>query len=156
MFASAINTQMDTVQASGVVSSLVITAATAGAGFSASDLNFNNTVIGYATLMENAGEGYTISTYAGAQATLEKLDAEMLFINGERAKIGSVVNRLEYAIDNLRNVSMNTKASRSQILDADYAEQSTELARTQIIQQAATSVLAQANSTQESVLKLLQ
>jgi flagellin len=59
-------------------------------------------------------------------------------------------------MDNLSNVSMNTTASRSQIEDADYAKASTDMARTQIMQQAATAVLAQANMDQQTVLKLLQ
>jgi flagellin len=63
---------------------------------------------------------------------------------------------LDYIMDNLANVSMNTEASRSQIEDADYAKASTEMARTQIMQQAATAVLAQANMDQQTVLKLLQ
>jgi flagellin len=63
---------------------------------------------------------------------------------------------LEHTIDNLMNVSVNTSASRSQIEDADYAAASTELARTQIMQQAATAILAQANADQQGVLKLLQ
>jgi flagellin len=66
------------------------------------------------------------------------------------------MNRLTYAGDNLTNISRNTTESRSRILDADYAKASSELARTQIIQQAATAVLAQANMDQQSVLKLLQ
>jgi flagellin len=70
--------------------------------------------------------------------------------------MGAKINRFTYAIDNLTNVSVNTAASRSRILDADYAKASSELSRTQIIQQAATSVLAQANMDQQSVLKLLQ
>jgi len=69
--------------------------------------------------------------------------------------MGAVMNRLQYAIDNLSNVSTNSSASRSQIQDADYAKASTELARTQIMQQAGTAVLAQANMSQQSVLKLL-
>jgi flagellin len=73
-----------------------------------------------------------------------------------RASMGAVMNRLEHVIDNLTNVVMNSEASRSQIEDADYAKASTELARTQIMQQAATAVLAQANTSQQSVLKLLQ
>ena len=77
-------------------------------------------------------------------------------INDERATFGAVINRLNYAGDNLTNVSLNTSESRSRILDADYAKASSELARTQIIQQAATAVLAQANMDQQSVLKLLQ
>jgi flagellin len=70
--------------------------------------------------------------------------------------MGAVMNRLDYIMDNLANVSMNTEASRSQIEDADYAKASTQMARTQIMQQAATAVLAQANMDQQTVLKLLQ
>jgi flagellin len=73
-----------------------------------------------------------------------------------RANMGAVMNRLEHVIDNLTNVVMNSEASRSQIEDADYAKASTELARTQIMQQAATAVLAQENTSQLTVLKLLQ
>jgi flagellin len=77
-------------------------------------------------------------------------------IAATRATMGAVMNRLEHVIDNLTNVVMNSEASRSQIQDADYAKASTELARTQIMQQAATAVLAQANTSQQTVLKLLQ
>ena len=66
------------------------------------------------------------------------------------------MNRLSYTVDNLTNVSANTSESRSRILDADYAKASTELAKTQIMQQASTAVLAQANMSLETVLKLLQ
>ena len=97
-----------------------------------------------------------IDTGAAASAVLEKLDLAMDKVNGTRATMGAVMNRLEHVIDNLMNVSMNTSASRSQIEDADYAAASTELARTQIMQQAATAVLAQANADQQNVLKLLQ
>jgi len=77
-------------------------------------------------------------------------------VNTARASAGAVINRLEYAVDNLANVSQNTAASRSRILDADYASESTELARTQIIQQAGTAMLAQANQQAQSVLALLK
>ena len=77
-------------------------------------------------------------------------------IAATRATMGAVMNRLEHVISNLTNVVMNSEASRSQIEDADYAQASTELARTQIMQQAATAVLAQANTSQQTVLKLLQ
>ena len=70
--------------------------------------------------------------------------------------MGSTINRLNYAADNLSNVSMNTSASRSRILDTDYASATTELARSQIIQQAATAMLAQANQQPQSVLSLLK
>ena len=97
-----------------------------------------------------------ISTREGAQSVLADLDVVMDKVNGTRAVMGAVMNRLDHAIDNLRNASMNQSASRSQIRDADYAQASTELARTQIMQQAATAVLAQANMSQQTVLQLLQ
>jgi flagellin len=96
-----------------------------------------------------------IRSGAHATAVLSKLDKVMDKVNANRANMGAVMNRLQYAMDNLSNVSTNTSASRSQIEDADYAAASTELAKTQIMQQAATAVLAQANSSQQSVLKLL-
>ena len=61
------------------------------------------------------------------------------------------MSRLEYASDNLQNVSQNASAARSRVLDADYATETTELARTQIIQQAGTAMLSQANQSQQSV-----
>ena len=73
-----------------------------------------------------------------------------------RSTMGAVMNRMEHVINNLSNVTTNLSASRSQIEDADYAAASTELAKTQIMQQAATAVLAQANTSQQTVLKLLQ
>jgi flagellin len=97
-----------------------------------------------------------IDNRESATAVLTKLDAVLDKVNGTRATMGAVMNRLEHVIDNLMNVSVNTEASRSQIEDADYAAASTELARTQIMQQAATAILAQANADQQGVLKLLQ
>ena len=97
-----------------------------------------------------------IDNAESARAVLAKLDTALDKVNGNRAVMGAVMNRLDYIMENLSNVSMNTSASRSQIEDADYAKASTELARTQIMQQAATAVLAQANMDQQTVLKLLQ
>ncbi len=97
-----------------------------------------------------------INTRQGATDILAKLDSAMDKVNANRANLGAVMNRLTYAMENLTNVSTNTAASRSQIEDADYAAASTELSRTQIMQQAATAVLAQANTSQQTVLKLLQ
>jgi flagellin len=96
-----------------------------------------------------------INTRDGASAVLAKLDSAMDHINATRATMGAVMNRLDHVISNLSNVSMNLSASRSQIEDADYASASTELAKNQIMQQAGTAVLAQANTSQQSVLKLL-
>ena len=97
-----------------------------------------------------------ISSSEAAQEVLIKLDVAMDKVNQTRATMGAVMNRLDHVINNLTNVSMNLSASRSQIEDSDYASASTELAKTQIMQQAATAVLAQANTSQQSVLKLLQ
>ena len=99
--------------------------------------------------------GVRIHTRDGATAVLNLLDEAMDKVNATRATMGAVMNRLDHVINNLTNVSMNMSASRSQIEDADYAASSTELAKTQIMQQAATAVLAQANTSQQSVLKLL-
>jgi flagellin len=99
--------------------------------------------------------GITLSTASGATSALATLDAAISTIDDDRATFGATINRLTYAVDNLTNVAQNTSASRSRILDTDYAKASSELARTQIIQQAATAILAQANQSQQSVLKLL-
>jgi flagellin len=96
-----------------------------------------------------------ISSLQGAQDVLKKLDVAMDKVNQTRATMGAVMNRLDHVINNLTNVSMNLSGSRSQIEDADYAAASTELAKTQIMQQASTAILAQANLSQQSVLKLL-
>lgn len=96
-----------------------------------------------------------INTRDGASAVLSLLDDAMDKVNATRATMGAVMNRMEHVINNLSNVSTNLSASRSQIEDADYAKASTDLAKTQIMQQAATAVLAQANTSQQTVLKLL-
>ena len=97
-----------------------------------------------------------IITTPNSSTALAELELGIDTINSARADIGAMVNRLTYAVDNLTNVSQYTSASRSTIQDADYAKASSELARTQIIQQAATAVLAQANTSQQTVMKLLQ
>jgi flagellin len=77
-------------------------------------------------------------------------------IDSARATMGASMSRLEYAADNLTNIAQNSSAARSRVLDADYAAETTELARTQIIQQAGTAMLAQANQSQQQVLALLR
>lgn len=97
-----------------------------------------------------------VSTATKSNNAVVGLDTALKNINAARAEIGSKINRLTYAADNLTNVSQNTSASRSQVLDTDYAQATTELARTQIISQAATAMLAQANQAPQSVLSLLR
>lgn len=104
-----------------------------------------------------SGSGsFNIATLADASTAISTIDDAIKVVDEYRAELGAKVNRLTYAIDNLTNVSQNTAASRSRVLDTDYAQATTELARTQIIQQAATAMLAQANQQPQSVLSLLQ
>ena len=98
----------------------------------------------------------SISTQSGSNAAITALDDAIVAVDDFRSDLGAKINRFTYAVDNLTNVSINTAASRSRILDTDYAKASSELSRTQIIQQAATAILAQANTDQQSVMKLLQ
>jgi flagellin len=98
----------------------------------------------------------SLTNSANAQAAIASLDDAMAVISEARANMGAVMNRLTFAADNLINVAQNSTESRSRILDTDFAKASSELARTQIISQAATSVLAQANQSTQSVMKLLQ
>jgi flagellin len=97
-----------------------------------------------------------VSTAASASAAIASIDAAINTVNSQRATIGASVNRMTYAADNITNISSNTSASRSTIMDTDYATASTNLSKTQIIQQAATAMLAQANQQPQSVLSLLK
>jgi len=97
-----------------------------------------------------------IDTLEGAQKVLGIIDTVVQNIGKAQTDIGAMVVRLHEAIDNLNTVSVNVKETRSRIEDTDYNVASADLARTQIIQQAATAILAQANVSQETVLKLLK
>jgi flagellin len=101
-------------------------------------------------------ETLSIGTQANSNTAITTLDVALTSVNKARAELGSVINRLTYAADNLSNVSQNTSASRSRVMDTDYAKATTELAKSQIIQQAATAMLAQANQQPSAVLSLLQ
>lgn len=98
----------------------------------------------------------TIDSASGASAAISALDLALSQLNTQRSTIGAAVNRLTHAVDNLTNISQNTSDSRSKVEDTDYAAATSELARQQIIQQAATAILAQANQQPQSVLSLLK
>ena len=98
----------------------------------------------------------TVTSNADANTAMGYVDTAIDAINTRRATLGAAISRLEHTVDNLENNAVNHAASRSRILDADYATETTELARTQIIQQAGTAMLAQANEKNQGVLKLLQ
>ena len=100
--------------------------------------------------------GLAISTASGATSSLDTIITALETINQQRATIGAGINRMEYAADNLTNISSNATQSRSTIMDTDYALATTQLAKTQIIQQAATAMLAQANQQPQAVMTLLK
>jgi flagellin len=98
----------------------------------------------------------TLDTATNSNSTIAAVDEAIKVLDAYRADLGAKVNRLNYAADNLTNVATNTSSARSRIQDTDYAKVTTDLARSQIIQQAATAMLAQANQQPASVLSLLQ
>jgi len=97
-----------------------------------------------------------ISTQAGSSNAIATIDRALENINSQRANLGAFQNRLNYTVNNLSNIVTNTSQSRSRILDTDYATETTNMAKSQIIQQAATAMLAQANQSAQSVLALLK
>lgn len=101
-------------------------------------------------------DSLSLDSFSSATTAIGTIDTAIETIDTFRSELGAKVNRLTYAADNLANVSQNTSESRSRILDTDYAATTTELARTQIIAQAATAMLAQANQAPQSVLSLLR
>jgi len=112
------------------------------AGFNATDLGVN---------------ALDVSTsVAAAGGAIDTVDAAIQTINTARAELGSTQNRLSKTVESLTTTSTNMSAARSRIQDTDYAKETTNLARTQIIQQAATAMLAQANQQPQSVLALLK
>ena len=98
----------------------------------------------------------SIGTSTTALTGIATLDTALGLVNTQRAAFGAIINQMTSSVDNLTNVSANTTASRSSIMDTDYATASTQLSKTQIIQQAATAMLAQANQQPQSVLALLK
>ena len=123
--------------------------------------DFNNT--GASGVMQDLNSahgsiaaGTTASALTTATAAVTEIDNVITSVNTQRATFGAAVNQLTYAVDNLANVKVNSEAARSRILDTDYAQETSELARTQIIQQAGTAMLAQANQLPQTVLSLLQ
>lgn len=148
--AAAINTGLGTI--SGVTVGLAagvmtFTSSTAGVGFDIST--------GQAGLLGGI-RSTSITSQANSNTAIAALDVALATVNTGRSEMGAVMNRLQYASDNLANISANATESRGRILDTDYAAETTELARTQIISQAGTAMLAQANQMKQTVLSLLK
>ena len=108
------------------------------------------------TLAQYLMSGATLATAASATSNIALIDTAMGTLNTQRSTIGAAVNRLSHALDNLTNVAANATDSRSKVEDTDYATATSDLARQQIIAQAATAILAQANQQPQYVLSLLK
>jgi len=108
------------------------------------------------TALSVTGLVITTTSSASASTAITTIDNALDYLNGIRASVGASINRLTYAADNLTNISQNVQASRSSVMDTDYATASTQLSRAQIVQQAATAMLAQANQQPQTVLALLK
>ena len=93
---------------------------------------------------------------AGAQKALERIDGAIDMVNTQRAELGALSNRLDKTINNLTNVVENHSATKSHIKDANFAQETSQLTKAQILNQAATSMLAQANASKQTILALLQ
>ncbi len=144
--------------------SIISLSSTVAAGITVSDVSgagdtAAGLTVGYTAATATAGAGVSsldLTTATGSQAALTTLDSAINTITDSRASMGAYQNRLTASIANLETTSMNLSASRSRILDTDYAKETTNLAKAQIISQAATAMLAQANQSGQSVLALLK
>jgi flagellin len=96
-----------------------------------------------------------VSSVDSAQRTLAMVDSALAAVNGQRAKFGALQSRFETTIANLATTSENMAASRSRIRDTDFAQETANLTRAQILQQAGTAMLSQANALPQNVLSLL-
>lgn len=134
--------------------------ATAGVTFQVGTLGDANSTItvSFSTMSASAltVAALTMTSSTLAQQGIGLIDTALTAVNTFRSTLGAKINRMTSTADNLANVSLNTSASRSRIEDTDYAKATTSLARSQIIQQAGTAMLAQANQQPQSVLSLLQ
>ena len=132
------------------------TSVSLSSGFSINQLN--TAANANATLVEDAdkrGKTFDVSTASKAQDVLDKIDSFIGFVDKKRGEFGAVQNRLESTISNQSNIAENESDARSRIRDTDYAEEAANLSQQNIIQQAATSMLTQANSRPQIALSLL-
>lgn len=124
-------------------------------GFTATGLKAMNTDLS-ASVSGASLSSISIATAAGATSAIESIDNALTTVNNTRSDLGAVTNRLDFTINNLSSISQNTSAARSRIEDADFAQESAALSRAQVLQQAGTAMLAQANAQPQQVLSLLQ
>lgn len=106
--------------------------------------------------VSNSSGSASVMSSEAALAALDNIDAAISTLNTQRANLGAISNRLDSTVNNLSNVSINLEAGRGRIEDADFAAESTAMSKAQILQQASTAMLAQANASKQNVLSLLQ
>ncbi|RCU44584.1 flagellin [Corallincola holothuriorum] len=135
------NVQANTQAGASALSTTILQNASLGAGAELSQLD--------------SVDNIDISTAIGAQEAVSVIDGALSYIDSQRASLGAVQNRLDSTISNLSNISENASNSRSGIRDTDFAEETSELSKNQVLTQAATSVLAQANQLPQAALSLL-
>lgn len=128
----------------------VTTAGAAGTGLKNMNTDLSSTVTG------SAISTISVATVNGAQDAIDSIDQALETINDTRSQLGAVSNRLDFTVSNLSNVSENTAAARSRVVDADFAAETAALSRAQVLQQASQAMLAQANARPQQVLSLLQ
>ena len=137
------------VQNSGDATKIDITA-------TAATTNLAKDISAVAASTATATSGLSVATTGSAQSAIDALDDAIQTLNSQRAELGAVSNRLDSTVSNLTNISSNLQAGRGRIEDADFAAETTSLAKSQILQQASTAMLAQANASKQNVLSLLQ
>jgi len=129
------------------------------AGINASQtitVNLDSMATSALSVAQTGASAVSITSFTAAQAAITAVDLAIEMVNGARSSMGSTMNQLSYSADNMTNISTNIAASRSSIMDTDYATASATLSKSQIIQQAATAMLAQANQQPQSVLSLIK
>jgi flagellin len=148
----------------GTVAGVGSSTTTADSGAKVQTFTASSTAFGSNSFNISSGAGglltgikdSSITTAANANSAVGAVSTALATVNAGRSEMGATMNRLQYAADNLANVSRNATESRGRVMDADYAKETTELARTQIIAQAGTAMLAQANQMKQTVLSLLK
>ena len=147
---------IDTTEANGYDGSVTGVAAKIKDAVNATGLNGITATAAAGVVTIAKTSALSVSSTANATAAVDAIDTAINTVNTQRASLGAISNRLDSTISNLTNISTNLEAGRSSIQDADFAAESTNLAKSQILQQASTAMLAQANASKQGVLQLLQ
>ena len=125
----------------------------AGTAIQTAAADMQTTTLGVTVAAVSIGGGVAV---ANIKSVVTNIDAALATVDNRRAALGAISNRFDHIVDNLQNVIMNTVQSQSRIVDADFSVETTNLTRNTVLQQAATSMLAQANAQKNSVLTLIQ